>query len=303
MGGPQRDSTPQPRATTQNRQTSSPPPEAGRADDARRVAVVGIGASAGGLEALKKFFEAMPQASGMAFVLVPHLDPAHESLMVPLLAKCTAMPVLEAREGLRPEPDHVYIIPPNKFLGMKDGELHLTELSDPHRAYASIDWFLRSLAQDQQEQAICIILSGTGSHGSLGLKAVKAANGAAFVQDPATAQFPQMPQRAIATGLVDKILPVERMPGALIENGRFFLAAKTRVAAAEEAPGDAPEAILALISEHTRLDFRGYRRNTIRRRIERRMGLARIDQMSAYLAYAREHRDELERLGKDLLIS
>jgi len=277
--------------------------EAGRGMETSRVAVVGIGASAGGLEAMKKFFEAMPRDSGMAFVLVPHLDPAHDSLMVPLLAKCTAMPVLEVRQGQRPEPNHVYIIPPNKFLGMKDGELHLTELSDPHRAYASIDWFLRSLAQDQQEQAICIILSGTGSHGSLGLKAVKAANGAAFVQDPATAQFPQMPQRAIATGLVDKILPVERMPGALIEYGRFFLAAKTRVAAAEEAPGDAPEAILALISEHTRLDFRGYRRNTIRRRIERRMGLARIDQMSAYLAYAREHRDELERLGKDLLIS
>src|SRR5882672_9755174 len=285
------------------RPMSPEPQRASSPAEAPRVAVVGIGASAGGLEALKKFFEAMPRDSGMAFVLVPHLDPAHESLMVPLLAKCTAMPVLEAREGMRAEADHVYIIPPNRFLGMKGGNLHLTGLADPHRAYASIDWFLRSLAEDQQEHAICIILSGTGSHGALGLKAVKAANGAAFVQDPATAQFPQMPQRAIATGLVDKVLPVERMPGALIENGRFFLAAKTRVAAAEEAPGDAPEAILALISEHTRLDFRGYRRNTIRRRIERRMGLARIDQMSAYLAYAREHRDELERLGKDLLIS
>src|SRR5882672_10204693 len=208
MGGSQRDPTPQLRATRPTRQASSPPAEAERASaPVSRVAVVGIGASAGGLEALKKFFEAMPRSSGMAFVLVPHLDPAHESLMVPLLAKCTAMPVLEAREGLRPAPDHVYIIPPNKFLGMKDGELHLSELSDPHRSYTSIDWFLRSLAQDQQEHAICIILSGTGSHGTLGLKAVKAANGAAFVQDPSTAQFPQMPQRAIATGLVDKVLP------------------------------------------------------------------------------------------------
>jgi len=284
-----------------SKRASPAPAEAARGMDNSRVAVVGIGASAGGLEAMKKLLEAMPRDSGMAFVLVPHLDPAHESLMVPLLSKCTEMPVLEAKEGVRPEADHVYIIPPNKFLGMKGGELHLSELSDSHRAYASIDWFLRSLAQDQQENAICIILSGTGSHGALGLKAVKAANGAAFVQDPATAQFPQMPQRAIATGLVDGVLPVERMPGALIEYSRFFLAAKAR--AAEETPGDALEAILELLTKHTRLDFRGYRRNTIRRRIERRMGLVRIEQMSAYLEYAREHRDELERLGKDLLIS
>jgi two-component system CheB/CheR fusion protein len=274
-----------------------------RDTDSSRVAIVGIGASAGGLEALKKFLAAMPRDSGMAFVLVPHLDPAHESLMVPLLARCTAMPVLEVTEGMRAEANHVYVIPPGRYLGIRAGALYLTGPFEAHPAYASLDWFLRSLAQDQQEHAICIILSGTGSHGALGLRAIKANSGAAFAQDPATAQFPQMPQRAIATGLVDGILPVEHMPEALIEYSRYFRLGEARPASAKAEPTDALEALLALLAAQTRLDFRGYRRKTVVRRIERRMRLTRIDQLSAYLAYAREHLDEVERLGKDLLIS
>ena len=134
--------------------------------------VAGIGASAGGLNALKEFFAVMPAESGVGFVLIPHLDPKHESLMVELLARCTKMPVVEAKAGMAVEADRVYIIPPNKYMTISDGILHLTgpvERGDP---FTSIDLFLRSLASDKQEKAICIILSGTGSHGSLGLKAV-----------------------------------------------------------------------------------------------------------------------------------
>lgn len=159
-----------------------------------RFPVVGIGASAGGLGALKRLFAAMPADSGIAFVLVPHLDPAHESLMAPLLGNCTAMPVIEAQDGMPIAVNHVYVIPPNKYLGISAGALYLAEPAIPYSTYASLDWFLRALAQDQQEYAICIILSGTSSSGTLGLKAIKAAEGAAFVQDPATAEFPQMPE-------------------------------------------------------------------------------------------------------------
>ena len=152
--------------------------------------MAGIGASAGGLDAFKKFFAAMPADSGIAFVLIPHLDPKHESLMVELLARHTTMPVVEAADGMAVEANHVYIIPPNKYMTISGGMLRLTGPVERGGPQTSIDLFLRSLADDQQEKAICIILSGTGSHGTLGLKAVKAAGGMAMVQDPATADYP-----------------------------------------------------------------------------------------------------------------
>src|SRR6266536_4007611 len=163
--------------------------------------VAGIGASAGGLDAFKKLFAAMPADSGVAFVLIPHLDPRHESLMVELLARCTKMPVVEATEGMAVEANRVYIIPPNKYMTISGGVLRLTGPVERRGLQTSFDLFLRSLAEDQQEKAICIILSGTGSHGSLGLKAIKAADGMAMVQDPNTAEYLRMPQSAIATGL------------------------------------------------------------------------------------------------------
>ena len=159
--------------------------------------VVGIGASAGGLDAFKRFLGAMPSDSGIAFVLIPHLAPAHKSLMVELLAKYTPMPVVEVGEGMAVEANHVYVIPPNKYLAIRGGALRLTGpmgALGSSNAQTSIDSFLRSLADDQQEKAIGIILSGTGSHGSLGLKAIKAAGGMVMVQDPNTAEFDRMPQ-------------------------------------------------------------------------------------------------------------
>ncbi|HMF16463.1 MAG TPA: chemotaxis protein CheB, partial [Gemmataceae bacterium] len=192
------------------------------AADAHIMPVVGIGASAGGLDAFKKFFQAMPSNSGMAFVLIPHLDPTHESLMVELLRKYTPMPVQEAGEGMAVEANNVYIIPPNKYLTISKGVLRLTGPVERARSSTSIDFFLRSLAEDLEEKAICIIMSGTGAHGALGLKAVKAYGGMAMVQDPHTAEYSRMPESAIATDLADYVLPVEDMPAALTKYVQHF---------------------------------------------------------------------------------
>jgi len=170
--------------------------------------VAGIGASAGGLDAFKKLLAAMPPDSWIALVLVPHLDPAHESLMVELLARHTVMPVVEVTDDMPALANHVYIIPPNKYMTIRGGVLRLTGPVERRTAQTAIDLFLRSLAEDQQERSICIILSGTGSHGTLGLKDVKAAGGMAMVQDPATAEYKPMPQSAVASGLADYVLSV-----------------------------------------------------------------------------------------------
>jgi two-component system CheB/CheR fusion protein len=285
--------------------TQPSPTRGGRAGRGEQAGppVAGIGASAGGLDAFKKFFAAMPPDSGVAFVLVPHLDPAHESLMVGLLARHTTMPVAEAENDMPVAANHVYIIPPNKYLTIRDGVLRLTGPVERRISQTSIDLFLRSLADDQQERSICIILSGTGSHGSLGLKAVKAAGGVALVQDPATAAYERMPQSAVATGLADYVLPVEQMPETLVKYVQhgYVNGGKTGAAGAE-AP-DHLNQVLALVRARTNLDFRSYRRKTLARRVERRLSLSQFDRLVDYLAFLREHPDEVRRLSKDLLIS
>ena len=177
---------------------------------------MGIGASAGGLEAFKRFFKSMPADSGMTFVLIPHLDPKHDSLMVELVARQTAMTVVEAAEGQPLESNHVYIIPPNKFLAIAEGRLHLTSPPEPRGRRTALDTFFCSLAEEQQERSIGIVLSGTGSHGTLGIKEIKLAGGMAMVQQPESADYKQMPESAIATGLVDYVLTPEQMPEALL---------------------------------------------------------------------------------------
>jgi two-component system CheB/CheR fusion protein len=265
--------------------------------------VVGVGASAGGLDAFKRFFGAMPADSGIAFVLVPHLDPAHESLMVELLARHTAMPVVEAENDMPVEANHVYIIPPNKYITIHGGTLSLTGPVERRTSQTTIDHFLRSLADDQQERAICIILSGTGAHGTLGLKAVKAAGGMAMVQDPATAEYERMPQSAIATGLADYVLPAERMPEALIKYVQHaYVNGGTEIAAAPEA-GDSLTQVLALLRARTGFDFRPYRKKMLTRRVERRMGLNHLDSIPDYMTFLRDHQEEAEQLVKDLFIS
>ena len=185
--------------------------------------VAGIGAFAGGLDAFKKFFAAMPADSGVAFVLIPHLDPKHESLMVELLTRYTKMPVVEATDGLAVAANGVYILPPNKYMTISEGILRLTGPVERGGLQTSIDLFLRSLAEDKREKAICIILSGTGRTARSGLKAVKASDGMAMVQEPTTAKYAETPQSAIATRLADYVLPVEQMPAALIEYLRHYV--------------------------------------------------------------------------------
>ncbi len=265
--------------------------------------VAGLVASAGGLDAFKKFFGAMPADTGIAFVLIPHLDPQHASLMVELLARHTAMPVVEAAEGMAVEANRVYIIPPNKNMTIAGGVLHLTGPVERGSWQTSIDLFLRSLADDQLEKAICIILSGTGSHGTLGLKAVKAAGGMALVQDPKTAASPGMPESAIATGLADHVLPVEQMPEALVKYAQHFYGSEGRVVAAVDEAPDHLNQMLALLRARTKFDFRGYRKKMLARRLERRMGLSHFDKVAEYLAHLREHPEEVGQLARDLLIS
>jgi two-component system, chemotaxis family, CheB/CheR fusion protein len=265
--------------------------------------VAGIGASAGGLDAFRRFFTAMPADSGVAFVLIPHLDPEHESLMVELLARYTKMPVVEATEGLAVEADHLYVIPPNKYMTISDGVLRLTGPVERGGLQTSIDLFLRSLAADRHEKAICIILSGTGSHGSLGLEAVKAADGMAMVQDPTTAEYPRMPESAIATGLADYVLTVEKMPEALlkyIEN--YYVDGRKAAIEGIEAPDHLNE-VLALLRARTKFDFRCYRKPMLTRRIARRMGVGHFNEVADYLAFLRDHPEEVDRLFRDLLIS
>ncbi|MDB5311326.1 MAG: methyltransferase/methylesterase, CheR/CheB with sensor [Gemmataceae bacterium] len=265
--------------------------------------VAGIGASAGGLDPFKKFFGAMPADSGVACVLIPHLDPKHGSLMVELLTRCTPMPVVEAGEGMAVEANHVYIIPPNKYMTISGGVLRLTGPVERGGLQTSIDLFLRSLATDKQEKAVCIILSGTGSHGALGLKAVKAEGGMAMVQDPSTAEYARMPQSAIATGLADYVLPVEKMPEALIKYVQHDYVYAAKPSGEETEAPDHLNQVLALLRAGTKFDFRSYRKNTLTRRIERRMSLSHFNRSADYIAFLREHPDEVNHLSRDLLIS
>ena len=266
--------------------------------------VAGMVASAGGLDAFKKFFAAMPADSGIAFVLIPHLDPQHESLMVELLSRHTSMPVVEAAEGMAVEANRVYIIPPNKNMTIAGGVLRLTGPVERGGWQTSIDLFLRSLADDQLEKAICIILSGTGSHGTLGLKAVKAAGGMAMVQDPKTADFSRHARERHRHG-----------PGRLCLARRADAGSSRQVRAAllrQRGPGSSPQSmrprtylnqLLALLRARTKFDFRCYRKKMLARRLERRMGLSHFENVADYLAHLREHPEEVKQLARDLLIS
>jgi len=265
--------------------------------------IIGLVASAGGLNAFRDFFGAMAAASGAAFVLIPHLDPTHESLMVELIGRQTTMPVVEATEGLIVEADHVYVLPPNKYMTVSEGSLHLTGPVERRGVQTSIDLFLRSLADDKREKAICIVLSGTGAHGTLGLKAVKAAGGMGMAQDPKTAEYPAMPQNAVATGLVDFVLPVPQMPDALIGYIRRFFADGTTLDTDDASTRQELERILDLLRAHAKFDFRCYRPGMLRRRIERRRCLGQFTRLADYGDYLAAHPEEVKRLFQDLLIS
>src|SRR6266567_4346074 len=205
-------------ATAPRRPRRRPLPRRGTAHD--NFPVVGLGASAGGLDAARRLFAALPPDSGMAFILIQHLDPTHASMMVDLLAGHTPMKVQQAADGMPLEREHVYLIPPGAYLSIRGGALRLSEPRERHGARLPFDFFLRSLAEELGERAICVILSGTGGDGSLGLKAVKEKGGLVIVQDPDEAEYDGMPRSAIMTGAVDLVLPVVKISEALAKYGR-----------------------------------------------------------------------------------
>ena len=264
--------------------------------------IVGIGASAGGLEALEFFLSRVPVGSGLAFVIVQHLDPTRQGIMPELLQRTTGMKVVQVKDRTKVQSDCVYVIPPNKDMSVLHGVLHLLDPVSPRGLRLPIDFFLRSLAQDQQEKSIGVILSGMGSDGTLGLRAIKEKAGLVLVQDPATAKFDGMPRSAIDAGVADIVAPVEELPERILT----YLKRPPLTGAAEltleEKTQSALDKAIVLLRAHTGHDFSLYKKNTFYRRIERRMGIHQIDKISAYIRYLQENSQELELLFKELLI-
>jgi two-component system CheB/CheR fusion protein len=291
-------SPPHEEAETADLATPSP------ARSASNFPVVAVGASAGGLEALTGLLEAMPDDCGLAIVVINHANPHHESLMVDLLSRHTAMPMAFAHNGALVEPNHVYVIPPNSFLALRDGALHLSPPETGHNVRLPIDFFLRSLASACRERAVAIILSGTGSDGTLGVTAVKENGGMAMAQDPAEAGQDGMPRSAIATRFIDHILRVAEMPARLIDYARHSY---TRTGMPPPVLGERARAglmeVIAVLKTQSPVNFELYKEGTLLRRIERRMGLRHVEDPGQYLAFLKEHPEEIAQLHKDLLIS
>jgi PAS domain S-box-containing protein len=269
------------------------------------IPVIGLGGSAGALECFKTFFQAMPPDSGAAFVVIQHLAPAHVSMLSELLAQHTRMKVAEAQDGVPVEANCVYVIPPNEYLGLREGILYLAEPIKRDGIRMPIDFFLRSLAEDRQEQSICVLFSGAGSDGTLGVRAVRGAGGLTIAQDPQTAQYGDMPRSAIATKLVDFILSPDQVPQAIMDYLRQPYVRGGQPPAVLESQGKLGrfDEILAAVHAQTGCDFRCYKKTTILRRIERRMGLHRIADMDEYVKLLRRNADEVCQLQKDLLIN
>ena len=274
---------------------------AGTAPPARCVAA--IGASAGGFEVIRSFFDTMPADSGIAFVVIQHLHPTQKSLAAELFGKRTKMPVVEAADGMRVEPDHVYTVPPNTYPSIHQGVLRLAPPMQRHGPRLPIDHFFASLGEDQHERAIGIILSGSGSDGALGVKSIGANGGIVLAQDPQTAQFDGMPQSAIASGMVNYILPIAKMPDVLVGYARHpYVAGVARPETVAQSEETALESVLGLIRGRRGYSFSGYKQSTLRRRIQRRMGLRSIEHWNEYIAVLRKNPEEIDALFKDMLI-
>lgn len=295
--------SPKPRGAKRSSGTK-PGLAAGRAAAAAQFSIVGVGASAGGLDAFKRLFGAVPADCGLAFVLVQHLDPTRPSLTADIVGSYTRMRVMEATDGMRVEPDGVYVIPPNKYLSIREGVLRLSAPSAPRSMRMAIDHFFYSLAEAERERAIGIILSGTGTDGTLGMKEIKAAGGMTMAQTPETAQHDGMPRSAIAAGSADYVLPPERMPEALLAYVRHAaINYSASPAKPEEESTDPLTTIVAALQAQVKFDFSGYRRGTLERRIRRRMSLRHVAAMSDYVELLRREPTEAAALFDDLLIS
>lgn len=261
--------------------------------------VVGIGASAGGLEALERFFDNLPEGTGMAFVLVQHLSPDFKSLMDELLARHTDLPIRLVKDGMRVEPDHVYLIPPKKEMIISGGRLLLSERDRQQELTLPIDVFFRSLAQDCGPRAIAIVLSGGGSDGSRGVRAVHEAGGLVIVQDDESAQFSGMPRTARDAGVAQWVLRPEEMPKIICEHARQY---GSPIPVAERAAPTGFDAVYRMLQTEFGIDFTHYKPSTVTRRIERRLKLARTEDIQVYVERLKREHDELDVLYRDLLI-
>jgi len=262
--------------------------------------IVGIGASAGGLEAMEEFFRHMPPASGMAFVVVSHQHAGHVSLLPSLLGKCTAMPVLEAKDGMAVKANGVYMAPGGTNLAILHGVLHFMEPDSRERVPLPIDYFFRSLAEDQKQRAVGIVLSGTGSDGTVGLRAIKAESGMTIAQDPQSAKYQSMPRSAITAGVIDVVQP----PGQMAEPLRAYARSLTKpvLLLPEGDISQTMRKIFILLRDRTGNDFSLYKENTIQRRIERRMNVHQIENLKSYLRFVLSNPHELDALFQELLI-
>jgi two-component system, chemotaxis family, CheB/CheR fusion protein len=268
--------------------------------------IVGIGASAGGFEAISRLLRNLPTDTGLAFVLIQHLDPTHKSILAELLAKVTQMPVQQVKHGMPLKPNQVFVVPPNVSMIVENSLLKLIPRQETRGLHMPIDHFFRSLAQNHEGRAIGVILSGTGSDGTFGLEEIKEKGGVTFAQDERTAKFSGMPHSAIQTGSVDFVLSVEGIARELLRIARhsYFTAAPRPI----ETPAPAPEAadpldqIFKMLRGGLGTDFRYYKNSTVLRRITRRMTLRKLDRLEDYAAYLKKNPDELQALYQDLLI-
>ncbi|MCA9217062.1 MAG: PAS domain-containing protein [Planctomycetales bacterium] len=267
-----------------------------------RIPVVALGASAGGLEALTQFFDQVPPDSGMAFVVVTHQHPGHTSLLPELLAKHTSLPVTEAKDGDRLEANKVFIAPSHGQLEVSHGALQLIDTPEEKTFHLPIDSFLRSLAEDQRERAICVILSGTGTDGTLGLRAIKGASGMVMVQEPESAKYAGMPDSAIGTGMADYVLAASDMPSQLVAYiGGAYLGV-SEASTSDELAHALPK-IFRQLRTRTGHDFSSYKSSTITRRVERRMNVHQIESPQVYASFLQEHPYEADQLFNELLIT
>lgn len=268
--------------------------------------IVGLGASAGGVKALKEFFAHAPATSGMAYVVILHLSPDYDSKLAEVLQTTAAMPVTQVTGRVRVVPDHVYVIPPNRSLSLEDGHLMVSAVMGFEERRAPVDIFFRTLAESRRERAACVVLSGTGPDGSMGLKRVKERGGIALAQEPGEAEYSDMPRNAIATGLVDYVLPIAELPARIIAYQQHHRETTAQPAAPDETEFFDEQSlrdILTLLRLRTRHDFANYKRATILRRIERRVNIHGLSGLAAYSRFMREQKDEARALLKDLLIS
>jgi two-component system CheB/CheR fusion protein len=270
-----------------------------------RFLVVGLGASAGGIQALREFFNEVSSNSGLAFVVILHMSPAHESSLAEILQHTSSIPVTQVHERVKVEPNHVYVVPPNRILAMSDGHLDLKAMIGVEERRSPVDLFFRTLAEASEDRAVSVILSGTGANGSMGIKRIKEFGGVNFAQDPGEAEYKDMPTNAIGTGLVDYVLPVGQIPGQIISYKEHIGNVKIPEPPKEVAKTDeqALIEIFTLLRVRTGHDFSNYKRATMLRRIERRLRLRELTSLPEYARYLREQPLEVHMFLKDLLIN